>query len=168
MWRAGVGVVRAGAGSRASSRPGSPHGRHSSEVQANFRLMQELLRQDYAVGYIMLGWLLRCTWAITPAIALLLQLPQPAVARITRQQLPSLLAWLLFGRGSSAANSRAKHQQVAQQLSPEALRELQEQLVGPTAAVASCAGFAKAYQMLTTAPVTAQQVHLQCSAALAS
>lgn len=149
-------LLGAGAGSRASSRPGSEHGRYSSQVQADFLFMQELLRQDYAVGYIMLGWLLRCTWAITPAIALMLKLPQPAMAMMTRQQLPALLAWLLFG--GDQGRSGDQHQHMAQQLSPEALRELQEQLVGPTAAVASCASFAKAYQMLSNAPVTAQQV----------
>jgi hypothetical protein len=125
-------------------------------VQADFRIMQELLRKDYAVGYIMLSWLLRCTWALTPAIGLLLKLPQPAMARATRQQLPALLAWLLFG--GSHAHDRVQQQKVLHQLSPEALKELQEQLVGPTAAVASYASFAKTYQMMANAPVTAQQV----------
>lgn len=145
--------------------------------------MQELLRRDYAVGYIMLGWLLRCTWALTPGIALLLKLPKPAMARSARQQLPALLAWLLFGGGSGKAHnnsssSSSQHQQaeqqqaLLQQLSPVALKGLQEQLVGPTAALASIASFSKTYQMLANAPVTAQQVrpslycHLLCQQAL--
>jgi hypothetical protein len=133
--------------------------------------MQELLRRDYAVGYIMLGWLLRCTWALTPGIALLLKLPEPAMARSARQQLPALLAWLLFGRGGSGnahdnSSSSGQHHQaeqqkaLLQQLSPVALKGLQEQLVGPTAALASIASFSKTYQLLANAPVTAQQVRL--------
>lgn len=123
----------------------------------------------------MLGWLLRCTWALTPGIALLLKLPEPAMARSARQQLPALLAWLLFGGGSKVHNS-SQHQQaeqqqaLLQQLSPVALKGLQEQLVGPTAALASIASFSKTYQLLANAPVTAQQVrpscHLICQQAL--
>jgi hypothetical protein len=143
------------AGSASSSRASSNSGHYSSQVQADFRIMQELLRRDYAVGYIMLGWLLRCTWAVTPAIALLLKLPQPAMVRATRQQLPVLLSWLLFGGGH--AHDHVQQRKVAQ-LSPEALKDLQEQLVGPTAAVACYASFAKTYQLLANAPVTAQQV----------
>lgn len=152
--------AHAGAGSRASSRVSSNSGRHSSQVQADFRIMQELLRRDYAVGYIMLSWLLRCTWAVTPAIALLLKLPEPVMARATRQQVPALLAWLLFG--GDKIHSAEQQQQVLQQLSPAAIKGLQEQLVGPTAALASMASFAKTYQMLASAPATAQQVRSVC------
>lgn len=147
----------AGAGSRAASRSGSTCTQQSSQVEADFRLLQELLRRDYAVGYIMLSWLLRCTWTITPAIALLLKLPQPAMLFASKQHLPALLAWLLSSTDRS--QSPQQHQeQVAQQLSPEKLKELQEQLLGPTAAVATYAAFDRTCRMLAGAPVTAQQV----------
>jgi len=139
--------------------------------QFDLRLIQELLRRDYAVGYVMLGWLLRCTWAITPAIGALLKLPQPAMAMATQQQLPALLAWLLqdadqrhksqqSGNRRHAQEQQQQHQQqqVMEQLLPDKLKDLQKQLVGPTAAVASYASFAKAYQMLASAPVTPHQV----------
>jgi hypothetical protein len=119
--------------------------------------LQELLRRDYAVGYVMLSWLLRCTWTITPAITLLLKLPQPAMLFASKQHLPALLAWLLSSTDRS--QSPQQHQeQAAQQLSPEKLKELQEQLLGPTAAVATYAAFDRTCRMLAGAPVTAQQV----------
>jgi hypothetical protein len=143
--------------------------------QASLRLLRELLRRDYAIGYLLLGWMLRTTWSVAPAIALLLGLPQPD-ARTAKAQLPALLTWMLTGssrssRPSSAGNAAAgaaaaaaeaesdeDEQMLLQLLSAEELQQLQEQLVGPTAALASLANFMRAQQTLAGAPATAQQV----------
>lgn len=145
-----------------SSWQGSALVRRSSQAQSELRLMQALLRRDYAVGYVMLSWLLRCTWVMTPAIGMLLKLPQPMMARAAKHQLPALLAWLLRDAANQgcATPQALNDDKWLEQLSPEKLRQLQDQLLGPTAAVASCAGFAKAYQTLASAPVTAQQVSI--------
>jgi hypothetical protein len=141
--------------------------------QASLRLLRELLRRDYAIGYLLLGWMLRTTWSVAPAIAMLLGLPQPD-ARTATAQLPALLTWMLTGssrssRPSSAGNAAAgaaaaeaesdeDEQMLLQLLSAEELQQLQEQLVGPTAALASLANFMRAQQTLAGAPATAQQV----------
>lgn len=135
-------------------------------MQTDLRLMRELLKHDYAVGYVMLSWLLRCTWTITPAIALMLKLPQPAMTRAARQQLPALLAWLLHDAGQAGQSQESYAQQqhlLHQQLSAGQLKQMQEQLLGPTAAVASIASFAKTYQMLAQSHVSAQQVRMSKS-----
>jgi hypothetical protein len=141
--------------------------------QASLHLLRELLRRDYAIGYLLLGWMLRTTWSVAPAIAMLLGLPQPD-ARTATAQLPALLTWMLTGssrsrRPSSAGNAAAgaaaaelesdeDEQMLLQLLSAEELQQLQEQLVGPTAALASLANFMRAQQTLAGAPATAQQV----------
>jgi hypothetical protein len=140
--------------------------------QASLRLLRELLRRDYAIGYLLLGWMLRATWSVAPAIALLLGLPQPD-ARTAKAQLPALLTWMLTGSGRSSrpsagnaaagtaaaeAESDEDEQMLLQLLSADELQQLQEQLVGPTAALASLANFMRAQQTLAGAPATAQQV----------
>ncbi|WIA41197.1 hypothetical protein OEZ86_004812 [Tetradesmus obliquus] len=146
--------------------------RHS---QASLRLLRELLRRDYAIGYLLLGWMLQTTWSVAPAIAMLLGLPQPD-ARTAKAQLPALLTWMLTGSSRSSRPSSAGHaaaaaaaaaeaerdedeQMLLQLLSADELQQLQEQLVGPTAALASLANFMKAHQTLAGAPATAQQVN---------
>lgn len=61
--------------------------------EAQLRFLRELLRKDYALGYLLLGWLLRCTWTLAPALAGLLGLPRPEP--LVQGQLPALLLWLL-------------------------------------------------------------------------
>jgi hypothetical protein len=134
----------------------------SSTLQAHARLLQALLRRDYAVGYVLLSWLLRSTWVITPAIALLLGMPHPAAATgAARAQLPAALAWLLQDAGSegeSGNERQRRRRQLLEQLVPGKLRQMHAELLGPAAAVASYASFARACQMLDGAPVTALQV----------
>lgn len=47
------------------------------EAQQALQLLRELLQRDYAVGYLFLSWLLRTSWALLPAVAALLGLPNP-------------------------------------------------------------------------------------------
>jgi len=47
------------------------------EAQAALRLLRELLKRDYAVGYLFLSWLLRTSWTLVPAVAALLGMPNP-------------------------------------------------------------------------------------------
>lgn len=102
---------------------------------------------------------------------MLLGLPQPD-ARTAKAQLPALLTWMLTGSSRSSRPSSAGHaaaaaeaerdedeQMLLQLLSADELQQLQEQLVGPTAALASLANFMKAHQTLAGAPATAQQVN---------
>lgn len=156
MW--GFLSIAGARGGAASKRSGEER---RSRAQASLRLLRELLRHDYAIGYLMLGWLLRTTWAMAPAIALLLGLPQPDSR--SKAQLPALLAWILHGSKSGAAAGADSAEEVAGQellalLSAEELEQLQQQLVGPTAALSSFGTFWKAQQTLAGAPVTAQQV----------
>ncbi|KAF6262038.1 hypothetical protein COO60DRAFT_1636249 [Scenedesmus sp. NREL 46B-D3] len=102
--------------------------------QASLRLLRELLRRDYAMGYLLLGWVLRTTWQ------------QQA------QQLPNATM------AAAEAGQDEDQQVLLQLLGAEGLQQLQQQLVGPTAALASMATFMKAQQTLAGAPATAQQV----------
>lgn len=152
-----------GTGSRGSSSSGMSRQQCSTMLQSYLRLVHALLRRDYAVGYVMLSWLLRCTWAVTPAIAMMLGLPHPASsARAMRHQVPAMLAWLLRDAGSqgnSAEQQQRQQQLLLEQLQmSDSLKQLHEELLGPTAAVTSYANFARACQMLAGAPVTAEQV----------
>jgi hypothetical protein len=63
------------------------------KAKATLGLLRELLQKDYAVGYLLLGWIFRCTWALAPAVAVMLGLPQPD--KTSKQQLPGLLAWMI-------------------------------------------------------------------------
>lgn len=133
------------AGSR--SAPVRPH-----SSMYTLRLVQELLRKDYAVGYLMFGWLLRCTWAVAPAVAAILNLPVPDMR--SKVHLPVMIAWLLQQNGDSQAKAEA----MAWLLGPEEMARIQDVLAGPTAAVASYAAFVRAQQTLSGAPMTVEQV----------
>ena len=78
------------------------------KAKATLDTLRQLLQKDYAVGYLMLGWLLRCTWALAPAVAVMLGLPQPGKA--SKQQLPGLLAWMIqVGSAGLLIVSRGTH-----------------------------------------------------------
>jgi hypothetical protein len=158
-----------------NSAPSSPsREEYRRRSQASLRLLRELLRRDYAIGYLLLGWMLQTTWSVAPAIAMLLGLPQPD-ARTAEAQLPALITWMLTGSsrsnrrtiavGNTAAAAAAAdaeededEKMLLQLLSAGELQQLQEQLVGPAAALASLASFMKAHQALSGAPATAKQV----------
>lgn len=57
--------------------PGGDGNRAQREAQVALRLLRELLKRDYAVGYLFLSWLLRTSWTLAPAVAVLLGLPNP-------------------------------------------------------------------------------------------
>lgn len=59
---------RASSGSRDGSVPGR------CEANTALALLRQLLSKDYAVGYLLLSWLLRTSWALAPALARLLGL----------------------------------------------------------------------------------------------
>lgn len=127
--------------------------------EASLRLLQEFLRRDYAIGYLMLGWLLRATWVITPSVAQLLGLPQPN-DREARAQLPVLAAWMLDGGDSSGRQlTEQESKNVLSLLTTKELQMLQEQLTNPGAAVTSLGSFLRAQQTLAGAPASAQQVN---------
>jgi hypothetical protein len=54
-----------------------PGWRRQTEVPGTLRLLRELLKRDYAVGYLLLSWLLKASWTIIPAVAMLLGIPNP-------------------------------------------------------------------------------------------
>jgi hypothetical protein len=119
--------------------------------QASLKLLHELLRHDYAIGYLLLSWLLQSTWTIAPAVADLIGLPRPDAQ--SKVHLPALLAWLL---GSKQVDQQ---QQVLAQLTPQQLQQIQEHLSGPAAALSSFACFVSAQQATAGAPITIQQVN---------
>jgi hypothetical protein len=59
------------------ARPPAAAGRAQREAQLALRLLRELLKRDYAVGYLFLSWLMRTSWVLMPAVATLLGLPSP-------------------------------------------------------------------------------------------
>ena len=127
-------------------------------------LLRELLRRDYAVGYLLLAWLARASWTLLPAAAQLLGLPVTRDA--ARRQLPALLLWLASAGDESAAAVANEGVELAgqeveqrQQLDAAQLaEELADAVAGPPAALAAFADALRAQQALQGAPATMQQV----------
>lgn len=133
--------------------------KESKPLKSNSSLLvvREFLRRDYAIGYLLLGWLLRTTWVIAPSVAKLLHLPQPDTSA-ARTQLPALAAWMLTGASDGKGLTESECEQVLSQLTADELQRLQEQLNSPDSAITSFGRFMQAQQTLSGAPATVQQV----------
>ncbi len=156
------------------------------EAQAALRLLRELLKRDYAVGYLFLSWLLRTSWTLVPAVASLLGLPNPTdrgerrltmvgcgwlidysdrhpiptIIGTVKQQLPALLLWLAAAgvEGGASGDGMARVGKLAEALSPEQLEELGRNLQEPSPGMAVFAQYLRAQQALEGAPATVEQV----------
>jgi len=108
-----------------------------------------LASKDFAVGYLLTVWLVRTAWALAPAIAAILGLPAPTAHASGRKHLPAFITFLLGGLAPKGKEWL---------MDPRRLDGLVSALVGPTAALASYAGFRAAEQTLVDTGATRQQV----------